>query len=310
MLLKELLVTAIILNTNRREDTLECLSSLCEQIGSRIDILVLDNGSTDGSVEKICSAYPQVELIELKENRGYAGNNNIGLARAIRNNPDFVFILNEDTILAPDCIDHLVQTAAADRTIGILGPMVYHHDEPNVIQSAGGRLDNYLIPKHLGQNELDVGQFNQRHEVDWISGCAIMVRRETIEQVGMLDERFFYYWEELEWCYRAKKAGFSIMHVPKARLWHKGVQRNYQPSASVTYYNMRNRLLFLNIHKAGVLPWMRAIIDTSRTMIAWSTRPEKKEHLAAMKQGVNDFVFQHWGKMPEIRGSNNRRPRK
>lgn len=294
----EPLVIIIILNTNRRDDTLACLASLAQTTYRNHKIIVLDNRSSDGSVEAIHSSFPTVQVIELQQNLGYAGNNNVGIQAALTQGADWIFVLNEDTILAPDCLSQLIQLGTSDSRIGIVGPMVYHHDEPNIIQSAGGRLGSDWQAWHLGQNELDKGQFSVAHEVDWISGCAILVRRTVIEQVGMLDERFFYYWEETDWCARAKKSGWRIVHVPQARLWHKGVQRDYQPSSSVTYYAVRNRFLMLAKHRAPLRAWIVAWGQTVRTLASWSIKPQwraKRAHRAAMWQGTLDFLRQRWG---------------
>ena len=240
--MKQPLIVTVILNTNKRADTLACLASLAQNTYANHKIIVLDNASSDGSPEAIRTDYPDVQLIGLTQNLGYAGNNNVGIKAAQAQGADWVFVLNEDTTLAPNCIADLVTAGERDPKIGIVGPLVYHHNEPELIQSAGGQMDRHLNIWHRGQNQKDTGQFATTDTMEWISGCAILLRRQVIEQVGMLDERFFYYWEETEWCLRARKAGWRIVHVPTAKLWHKGVQRDYQPKPSVTYYNTRNRL--------------------------------------------------------------------
>jgi GT2 family glycosyltransferase len=261
-------------------------------------ILVLDNASSDGSPEAIRHAFPAVEVIPLTENRGYAGNNNVGIQVALARGADWVFVLNEDTILAEDCLATLVSIGESDARIGIVGPMVYHHDEPEVIQSAGGALSRHWESQHIAQNEQDRGQFTQPHPVDWISGCAILVRRAVIEQAGALDERFFYYWEETEWCLRARERGWRIVHAPQAKLWHKGVQRDYRPKPSVTYYSTRNRLLMLMKHRAPLRVWVFTWSSILRTLVSWTVKPKwrgMREHRRAMWRGVVDFLRRRWG---------------
>ena len=295
------LVISVILNTNRREDTLECIASLSKSTYSTHRVIVLDNHSTDGSVQAIRSDYPAVQVIELEENFGYAGNNNIGIKIAMEQGADWMFVLNEDTILDEDCLSCLIEVGERDPSIGILGPMVYHHDEPGIIQSAGGKLGPRWETYHLAQDELDTGQYDQPHPVDWISGCGILVRREVIEQVGMIDERYFYYWEETEWCLRAGRSGWQVVHVPQARLWHKGVQRDNQPKPSVTYYATRNRLLTLSKQHAPASAWIFAWGQLLRTLASWTIRPKWKSmhaHRDAMWRGMRDFLFQRWGQMP------------
>jgi GT2 family glycosyltransferase len=179
--------------------------------------------------------------------------------------------------------------------------MVYHHDESEVIQSAGGMLGPYWESIHLGKNEPDRGQFRDSRAVEWISGCAIMVRRAVIEQVGGLDPRFFYYWEETEWCLRASKAGWRVVHVPQARLWHKGVQRNYVAKPAVMYYGTRNRLLMYAKHRAPLGAWAKVWLQTARTLVSWTVRPKwrsMRAHRDAMWLGMTDFLRGRWGQMP------------
>jgi len=292
------LIVTVLLNTSRREDTLAALASLEQSTYDNHRVIVLDNSSTDGSVEAIHSAFPSVQIIELEENLGYAGNNNVGIKAALAQSAEWVFVLNEDTIIANDCLTTLIEAGESNPKIGIVGPMVYHHNEPNVIQSAGGKMGRNWQTWHLGQNEQDQGQFELVHEVEWISGCAILVRREVIEQVGMLDERFFYYWEEIEWSLRAQEAGWRILHVPQAKLWHKGVQRDYQPSPSVTYYATRNHFLMLAKHRAHLMAWIAVWAQTLRTLVSWSIKPKwrsMRPHRDAMWQGTLDFLRRRWG---------------
>ena len=287
------LVISIILNSSRRDDTLDCLKSLRQSNYTNHQILVLDCQSTDNSIAAIRKNYPDIRIIELSENLGYAGNNNIGIQTAIELGADWVLVLNEDTILDADCISKLVEAGLKDAQIGVVGPIVYHYDEPAVIQSAGGLLGKYWQSVHLGMNETDHGQFSEPRVVDWISGCAIMVRREAIEHAGMLDPNYFIYWEETEWCIRLSRASWKILNVPKAKIWHKGVQRNYQPKPSFTYYATRNHLFTLWKHRAPVSVKIYNWFQLVRTLASWTIKPKwraKLPHRNAMLLGVLHFL--------------------
>ena len=294
-------VITIILNTNRRDDTLACLASLAQSNYPNLKNVVLDNASTDGSVEAIQQQSPTTQIIPLEHNLGYAGNNNVGIKAALAMGADWVFVLNEDTLLAPDCISQLVALGEDDGTIGVLGPLVYHADEPAVIQSAGGMVTPQWDAIHLGMNEDDHGQFQQPVDVSYISGCGILVRRKAIEKSGMIDARYFYYWEETEWCIRLHRAGWRVVNVPAAKMWHKGVQREYNPKPSVVYYAVRNRFATMRKHHASLSQWASALSQTGRTLISYTVRPKwqaKREFRDAMWRGLVDFMAGRWGKMP------------
>ena len=294
------LLFVIILNNTPKDDIFACLTSLFKSDYGNMKVMLVDTVSTDDTSRKICQRFPQVQLIPLSTNLGYAGNNNIGIRAAIEQGAEWILVLNDDTVLDPSCFSQLIEAGESDPTIGIVGPMVYHFDEPDIIQSAGGMLGKYWQSIHLGQNELDHGQFKSIRPVEWISGCAIMVRHTLIEQIGLLDVDYFLYWEETEWCIRATKAGWKIIQVPNAKLWHKGVQRNYQPQPYVTYYTTRNYLFTLAKHKA---PWsirMLALINVLRTLLSWSVKPRwrnKRDHRNAMWRGMMDFLSRRMGPM-------------
>lgn len=295
------LVVTVIIYSGRQKDIIECLESLHHNSYSNHKIIVLDYILSDGLATVVRGIYPDVIFVELRENLGYAGNNNVGIKLAIEHNPEWIFILNDDVILDTSCISLLVDIGERDPDIGMVGPLVLHFDEPNIIQSAGGILDKYWKNIHLDSNQLYQEQFSEVRQVDWISGCAILVRRAVIEQVGMLDPEYFLYWEETEWCLRANLAGWKIINMPNARLWHKGVQRDYQPKPYVTYYMTRNHLFTLSKHKAPLRAWSFTLAQILRSLVSWTIKPQwhhKREHRNAMWRGLVDFMNHRYGPMP------------
>jgi len=291
----------IVLNNNSQDDTVSCLNSLNQSDYENFKILLLNMAPGQNSLDFFKKEYPQIQIIPLMENLGYAGNNNVGIKAALDQGAEWLLILNNDTVLDPSCLSSLVEAGCRESRIGIVGPMVYHFDEPNVIQSAGGVLERHWNCIHLGFNETDQGQFKSVRQVDWLSGCAILVRRALIKQVGAFDPDYFLYWEETEWCIRASQAGWKIVHVPNAKLWHKGVKRNYEPQPYVTYYMTRNSLFTLSKHKAPLSVRILAIGRILKTLLSWSLKPRwryKREHRDAMWRGVVDFFHHRVGPMP------------
>lgn len=270
-------VAILVLSWNGRDDTLACLASLQQVDYRACEVMVVDNGSTDDSVAAIRAAHPQVKLIETGENLGYVGGNNAGLAHVLATGADYALLLNNDTEVAPDFLDRLVEAAEAQPAIGIVGPTLYYFDRPEVIWSAGGGVDwgqgrTWMI----GLDEEDRGQYGQTpRPVDFVTGCALLIKRPVMEQIGLLDARFFAYYEETEWCVRAARAGFKILHVPRAKVWHKISPAARMTSPTVHYYMTRNRLLFLDAARAGWRAWAHTLLlEYLRTLVSWSLRPK------------------------------------
>jgi len=295
------LVVAVVLNWERHASTLACLDSLSRLTYARCEILVLD-ASADGCAGTIRTAFPDVEVIELSENHGYAGNNNVGIEAAIARGADWILLLNDDVVVAPDCVSELVRVAGSDAASGIVGPTVYHASEPGVIQSAGGLLDARWAPVIRGQDEQDSGQHAAPSQVDWVSGCAILIGREAIQEAGRFDERFFCYWEEVDLCLRVSRAGRSIVHAPGARVWHSGAPRGERPAAPVAYYMTRNRFLLMAKHRASRRAKLARWAGVGWTVTSWGLGPGRaahREHRRAMLRGATDFTRSRYGRMPE-----------
>ena len=296
-------VVIIILNWNGRDDTLACLASLSELDYPAYEIVVVDNGSSDDSVAVIRAACPQLTLIETGDNLGYVGGNNIGLEHAKIIGADYALLLNNDTKVASDSVRLLVQAAEADPAIGAAGPTIYYFDRPDVIWSAGGAIDWSLgNTRMIGLDEVDRGQFGVLpRPVDFVTGCALLIKMPLVERVGLLDPRFFAYYEETEWCVRVARASFKISHVPQAQIWHKISPVARESSPQVHYYMTRNRLLFLKLSRAGTTAWFNTLLlDYGRILLSWALKPKwrhKAPQRQAMLQAILDYGRGRFGKV-------------
>jgi GT2 family glycosyltransferase len=296
-------VTIIVLNWNGLADTLECLESLSRLDYPAYEMVVVDNGSTDGPPAAIRERFPDVTLIENGENLGFTGGNNVGLRWALEQGADYMLLLNNDTVVAPDFLRLLVEAAEVDSRIGIAGPTIYYHDQPRIIWTAGGGIDwrrgqTWMV----GLNERDAGQFGEEpREVDFVTGCALLVKRAVLERVGLLDDRFFAYYEETEWCVRTQRARFKIVHVPQAKIWHKIEPNARANSPLVHYYMARNRLLFLKTTGAGMRPWLHTLLaEYLRILLSWTLRPKRRDKRAqrnAVLRATVDFLRGRLGRM-------------
>lgn len=244
-------VSIILLNWNGKEDTIECLESLNKIDYPNYEIILVDNGSTDGSVEYFRERFPEIEIIQNKENLGFAEGNNVGIERAIRRRTDYVLLQNNDTIVDPFFLKELVDIIEKDKNIGVVGPTVYYYNETNKIQSAGGKIWWYIgRAAHLKKNTIDKGKINKPQKVDYIPGCSLLARSKIFKEAGYLNKNYFAYWEESDWCIRVHKAGYDILYVPEAKIWHKGGSTSGKISGFSEYHMTRNMFWFMKQHAA------------------------------------------------------------
>jgi len=215
-------VSVILVNWNGRNDTLECLHSLAKVSYAPMHIIMVDNASADDSVDAVKREFPSVEVIPNKTNLRFAGGNNIGIKRALERGSDYILLLNNDTTVDAEFLTKLVKAADADPGIGMVGAKIYYYDDPKRIWFAGGRIEWWKgWISHIGLREEDRGQYDTARAVDYITGCCLLVKRPVIEKIGNLDEQFFMYGEDVDWCLRVCKAGFRLVYEPKAKIWHK-----------------------------------------------------------------------------------------
>jgi GT2 family glycosyltransferase len=215
----------VVLNWNGADDTLSLLATLgrCRLPSDwRLHVLVVDNGSTDGSVEKLAAAFPEVERMALAENRRFAGGNNVGVQRALAAGADAVMLLNNDTEADPALIERLLLALDQDPAAGAASPLIYLAAPRDRIWYAGARLVVPLgLAAHRGLRSREHGQYRAVEETGYLTGCCLVARREVWEKVGLLDERYHIYAEDSDWSLRVRAAGYRLLFVPTGRLWVK-----------------------------------------------------------------------------------------
>lgn len=235
-------VAVLILNYKVADLSLGCIESIKKSTYRNFKILVIDNCS-GCSLSQDIKKMADVEFIQNKKNLGYTGGNNVGIKRALEENADFIFILNPDTTVDKDCIKFLVEGSKKFDT-GITGPKIYFADG-ETIWYAGGVFDELnVIGKHLGVDQKDRGQYDQAKKVDYVSGAAMMVKKEVFLKIGLFDERYFLYYEDSDFCFRAKHADFKIFYFPKALVYHNNAKSAGLGSPIQDYFMTRNRILF------------------------------------------------------------------
>ena len=230
------LISIMLLTWNAKEVTADCIESIKKQTFKDYEVLLIDNGSTDGTVKYLKKKFPFIKLVENKKNIGYAGGHNSGISKA---KADYILVLNNDVVLDKNFLQELWNNR---NKADILGIKNYFYDKRDVFWAIGSSVNEYLmVAKLKGNKEKDVGQYDKM-DIDQAVGSAMLVNKKVIDKVGFLDASLFAYYEETEWQTRAQRAGFKISWVPSAKLWHK-VAYSYggEKSPIAAYYLVRNR---------------------------------------------------------------------
>lgn len=232
---KDKKVDIIILNYNGKHDTLECLRSLKGVNYSGYRITVVDNGSADGSADAIAKEYPDANLIRSKENLRFGGGNNLAMKKSLEEGFEYVLLLNNDTVVESDFLSQLVKMAESDDSIGMTGPKMYYYDHHTVIWFAGGYVNmNIARMRHYGIGEIESGKHGKVKEVNFLNGACLLIKRKVLEDIGLFDEDFYLYGEDVDLNLRASKAGYKLMYQPRARIFHK-VSRSSPPVKKLFY---------------------------------------------------------------------------
>jgi hypothetical protein len=234
------LVYIVVLSWNNASDVVECLESIRKLDYPNYRIVLVDNDSTDNTPSILRERFPNVHLIVNDRNLGYTGGNNVGIRYALENGADYVLILNDDTTVEPDILSKLVHIAEADSKIGMLGPAIVSYT--NHSNEYVGATINW----RNGTTAYGSSTASETGEVDYIAGCALMVKSRVALEIGLLDTTFFCYFEDADWCLRCRHAGYRVVAVPHAKVYHKGTPDNAQHnSTGLLYYYLRNQYLFM-----------------------------------------------------------------
>ena len=297
-------VVVSLLNFNGRKNTLDCLESLVniEKDNFRITVVIIDNASEE-KLELESGNFKGTPLIVIKnsKNLGFSGGHNISIEYVFENKADYVLILNNDTYVDKNFLTELLKIANKDESVGILAPKIYfapgfefhknrysQKERGKVFWYGGGKMDWANVNGyHRGVDEVDKGQYNEAEETEIATGCCMLIKREVLEKVGMLDEKYFLYYEDSDLSMRARKKDFKIMYVPSSIIWHKNAgSAGGSGSVLQDYYITRNRLVF-GFKFASV----RSRLALFRESLSLLLSGRKWQ-----KQGVIDFYLGRLGK--------------
>jgi hypothetical protein len=285
-------VAIVIINWNGFNDTTECLKSLRKVDYPNYDIVVVDNASTNGLPYEIKKMFPEIELIKNQENLGVAEGINVGMRYALKNGADYIFLLNNDTVVKEDAISQLVRVLENERDIGLASAVVnvYGHSNPYKVEHYGV----YANP----ETGISAVVITKNAPYNYLSGCALMARSSFIKQVGMLDKRFFIYGEDKDWCFRFVKNGYRLTVADKAIVWHKHSASSGGPcSPTSLYYSIRNDRLFCEKIKKRTFGWLLKCYIPSNVGLHYRFfRPGYSNRTSAILLGLFDGCLKKFGK--------------
>jgi GT2 family glycosyltransferase len=295
-------VALVILNWNGKADILRCLSTLPRLRYPNWSATVIDNASTDGSVDAIRAAYPAQRVLVMEHNLGFCGGNNRGMQDALARGADYVLLLNNDTEMHPDLVSELVRVARTDSRIGAVGAKNLKLEDPTQVWGAYGKVTygRHLV-RVIGRSRPDGPAYGGVRDVEWVIGNGIMMSRAAIETVGGFDERFFGYHEDVDWCVCARARGFRMVYNGAAIIYHKGSAASAadrEVPFPIQYFLSRNAVLFVWKHGSW---WHRVqffalmMIEIPRLMAVGVLRPSRVKLYLSVMRGFVDGVV---GRLP------------
>lgn len=291
-------IAVIILNWNGLEDTLQCLESLNAIKYRNYEVILIDNGSSDNSVACLSSQYSNITIIENKENFGFAEGNNVGIRRALASNTRYILLLNNDTIVEPHFLTELIEVAENDPKIGIIGPKIVYDSDPEKIWSVGGRANLFFgVFLNKGKHHSATSCTGIK-TVDYVSGCALLIKTEVIKKVGLLDKDFFLFLEDTDWNFRAHLQNYRSVVNCDAIVLHKSAASRRTAPDLVYYYFARNSLLFLKKHGRWYhfVTFVPSFVVLYGAMFVWSLAHGKRARCTFMFAGIRDYLRGYSGK--------------
>lgn len=275
------------------DDLLACLGTLAVADLGGAALLLVDNGSDDGSTGAALAAFPWLHTLHLSENRGFAEAVNAGLRWAFDAGAPWVLPLNDDTLVAPDFLRPLRTRMALSPRAGLVAPKIFYADEPTRIWQLGDRERRWWpVPQPLGRDQRDGPRWTQPRRVDYLPFCCVLLRREMLAEVGLLDPRYWLYYEDADFCRRARAAGWELWSEPSSHIWHRVSRSARRMAAGSRRWRTRTRLMFYRQHPHGPHPALTAI-HLALSLGAQAARDLLRgdwELLRATAAGVRDGV--------------------
>lgn len=286
-------ISIITVNYNGFKDTCEMIESVQEHVSCPYELIVVDNGSARNEARLMQEKYPRHIILRSEQNLGFAGGNNLGI-RVARGK--YIMLLNNDTYLVDDSLQNLCKTLEKHPEIGGVSPKIKFAFPPQRIQYAGFTpFSKFTLRNHtIGYNKADKGQYDTPTPTAFLHGAAMMLKPEVVEETGLMSEKFFLYYEEMDWCSRITGKGYQLWYDPQCTVYHKESCSTGQNSPLKNYYLTRNRLLYTWRHRWGAVLFISLLyqlcISNPKNIIVHLLRREFKQTRAIFK-GCVDFCF-------------------
>lgn len=283
-------LVTITVNWNLKDDTLECIDSLLAAGQDPEDIILIDNGSSDGSVIEFEKHYDdRIQMIKNQSNLGYAQAVNQGVILALAKNADWLFLINNDTIVSPDIFQKFYSTIQNHPQYLIQSPLIFYHEEPNRIWFAGAHLvPGTLLTRDKFRNREYNPEIPYIYPVDFVNGCGMLVNALVFEEIGLYDPRLIMYGEEVDFCWRAKLAGYQMATSTRAHMWHKISLSAKRDLPRTRYLKIRNQIYFYRKYSYGLQLLAHFLYSSSRCIYIMF-----KDILTSQTQLIKP-LFQAW----------------
>jgi len=284
-------VGVVIVNHNLKDSLRATLESFKKVNYPSVTIVVSDNASTDGAQEMVRTLFPDVHLLAHKEEQGYARAASLGMAFLV-DKTKYIFSTTNDVTVDPEIFNVLVEHAEKDPQAGVLGTKIYFFDRPNVLWHAGGIVNPvHGHTRHLGWERPDHARYGQVRECDYVTGCGYMLRSDVLKKIGFFKEDLVFYSEDAELCYRFREAGYKVLFIPTAKMWHKTGTTLAKNRPVQLHYSTRNQLYLLQHHRVGFYPltlWIHVFVVSPVKMALFAVLLRRK-NAVGIYRGIKDW---------------------
>lgn len=292
-------VAIILVNYNGEKYNIECIESIKKSSYKNYQIYFIDNKSSDNSVDQIKKKkYSNMTIIENKKNMGFSEGNNIGIKKANLDGCQFILLLNNDTSIKENMIENLIKTSY-DNELAVVAPKIYYYDNKEIIWSAGGGIDwNKGLPIQYGINQADSIEYSKMKEIEFATGCCMLIPMQVINKIGLMSKEYFLYYEDTDYSMKIQNAGFKLLYQPSAMMYHKvSASTGGEESKLYIYYMSRNRMIFnKKYNKKYKLAKLYMYVTLYIKSVFWILKG-KKNKLEMVKLGMKDFNENRLGKV-------------